>query len=162
MLVSSERIRIQVDLAQQSYEDGRVEDALSHIYVPLSVTFQSVKAEWKSFIGEERASELEAILADIPTNIKAGNSQALDQQFGRASQILDEIEAKVEEGSSPAIRNGLISQTVVVLLKDAEQFYLKQSESPLNLASTYATVARAETNYQLIADTIEEGRQRSK
>ena len=160
MLVSSERMRIQVDLSQQSYDDGRVEDALSHIYVPLSVTFQSVKAELKSFIGEEKASELEAILADIPTDIKAGNSQALDQQFGRVGQILDEIEAKTEEGSSPAIRNGLISQTVVVLLKDAGQFYLKQSESPLNLASANAAVVRAETNYQIIADTMQEGRQK--
>lgn len=159
MLVSSERIKIQVNLAQQSYRDGQLDDALSYIYVPLSVTFQSIKPELRSFIGEDMTSELEAILADIPANIKAGNSQTLGQQFNRTGQMLDEIRAKaVEGGSISTARYGLISQTVVVLLKDAEQFYQKQSDSPLNHASAYATVVTAEANYKMIASSLAEGR----
>lgn len=155
MLVSSERIRIQVDLAQQNFESGEIDAALSHIYIPLSVTFQSVKQELKSYIGEEKTSELEATLADIPTSMRAGDTKSLDQQFKRAGQILDEIRAEAEEDSS--IRNGLISQTVVVLLRDAEQFY-QERDSPLNLASAHATVIRAELNYQMIAGSLSEGR----
>lgn len=164
MLVNSERIRVQVELSQQSLENGDSESALSYIYTPLSVTFQPIKPTLKSFIGEEKTSKLESTLADIPLAIKSKDSQSVSQQFTTVRQILDDIRAKAlqktAEGNNnnTSLQNGLILQAVVVLLRDSGQFYERQSESSLNLASAYATVIRAETNYKIFSDSLAESR----
>jgi len=162
VLVSSERIRIAVELSQQSFENGDSESALSYIYIPLSVTFQPIKSALKSFIGEEKTSKLESTLADIPLAINSKDSQSANQQFATTLQILDEIRAKaLQEGegnNNTSLQNDLILQTVIVLLRDSGQFYERQSESALNFASAYATVTRAEINYKIFSDSLTESR----
>lgn len=153
ILVNLERIMIQLNLSQQSFATGNMDSAFSHIYIPLSTTFQSVKPKLQPFIGEEKTLEFEGALADLPLSIKKGDSAATEQKFASVRQIIDETRAMVEKESGSS-KNVLIIQTITVMLRDAEQFYQKQSESPLNLASAYETVVRAESNYLSVADAL--------
>jgi high-affinity iron transporter len=158
IMVNVERIRAQLQLADQSLEAGDSEAAFAHAFIPHTTTFPSVKGKLKEF-DDQSATQLEALLTDLPLNIQSGNrpTDALKQNIAQIETLLDDILAKLGPLASD---KGLISQTVVFLLRDAVQSYqLSNSGSnQVNHENAIGLVNVAESKYQAIAASLEERR----
>ena len=71
VMVNLERIRTQLLLAEKSLNDGDKDMAFAHAFIPHSITFPSIKNQLID-INEQFTSDLEAMLIDLPINIKTG------------------------------------------------------------------------------------------
>src|ERR687890_2762406 len=71
VMVNLERIRTQLLLAEKSLNIGDKDMAFAHAFIPHSTTFPSIKNQLID-INEQFTSDLEALLVDLPINIKTG------------------------------------------------------------------------------------------
>ena len=99
--------------------------AFAHSYIPHSVIFPSIKSQL-SAISSQSVSQLESLLTDLPISIKAeGNAgpQGKSQTDIKAIiQLLDNI-LNQSIGQQFISNQTSIANTVVFLLRDAEQSY---------------------------------------
>ena len=135
ILVNLERIRTQILLANQSLISGDEDMAFAHSYIPHSVIFPSIKSQ-RSAISSQSVSQLESLLTDLPISIKAeGNAgpQGKSQTDIKAIiQLLDNI-LDQSIGQQFISNQTSIANTVVFLLRDAEQSYeLSNQELQVN------------------------------
>src|SRR5213593_3164000 len=72
IMVNIERIRAQLQLADQSLTAGDSEMAFAHAFIPHTTTFPSIKSQLKE-IDEKSATQLEAVLTELPVNIRSGD-----------------------------------------------------------------------------------------
>src|SRR5688572_18058313 len=93
VMVNLERIRTQLLLTEKSLNDGDKDMAFAHAFIPHSITFPSIKNQLID-INEQFTSDLEAMLIDLPINIKTGKDSlhntkqdisTINNQIGRAS-----------------------------------------------------------------------------
>jgi len=158
IMVNIERIRAQLQLADQSLAAGDSEAAFAHAFIPHSTTFPSIKGQLKE-LDSESATKLEGLLTDLPISIRSGDrpAEALKLDTAQIASLLDDILAKLGPLASD---KSMISQTVAFLLKDAVQSYQLSSggskqvdyENAMGLASV------AESKYHSIAASLEERR----
>src|SRR5918996_1647160 len=77
IMVNLERIRNQILLAEKSVASDDKDMAFAHSYIPHSVIFPSIKGQLNA-INSQSASQLEALLTDIPISVRSGeNAQGL-------------------------------------------------------------------------------------
>jgi high-affinity iron transporter len=64
LIVNLERIKAQISLTQDSLDNGDMEMAFAHAYIPHSVTFPSIKKILEK-VNPEPAKRLETLLTSI-------------------------------------------------------------------------------------------------
>jgi high-affinity iron transporter len=167
ILVNLERIRNQILLANQSLISGDKDMAFAHSYIPHSVIFPSIKSQLSS-ISSQSASRLESLLMDLPISIKAeGNAgpQGKSQTDIKAIiQLLDNI-LNQSIGQQFISNQTSIANTVVFLLRDAEQSYelsnaaaSSQQFSKVDYENAQGLVTVSKSNYENLAISLDERR----
>ena len=158
IMVNLERIRAQLQLTDQSLAAGEREAAFAHAFIPHTVTFPSIKDQLKQ-LDSESATQLEALLTDLPINIQSGARPAdiLKQDLAQIESLLDGVLAKVGPLASD---KGMISQTAVFLLRDAVKSYQLSDgrSSQVDYENALGLVDVAESKYNEIAATLDERR----
>jgi high-affinity iron transporter len=158
IMVNLERIRAQLQLADQSLAAGDGEAAFAHAFIPHTITFPSIKNQLKE-LDSQSAAQLEALLTDLPISIRSGDksADALKQDIARIEGLLDDILSKT---GPLAYDKGMVSQTVVFLLRDAVQSYQLSNggTSQIDYENAIGLVNVAESKYQSIAASLDEQR----
>jgi high-affinity iron transporter len=158
IMVNIERMRAQLQLADQSLVAGDSEAAFAHAFIPHTATFPSIKNQLKEVDGQS-AAQLEALLTDLPINIQSGDqpADASRQDIAQIETLLDDILAKLGPLASD---KDMISQTVVFLLRDAVQSYQisNSGSSQVDYENAIGLVNVAESKYKAIAGSLEERR----
>ena len=125
VMVNLERIRNQILLAEMSLASGDQDMAFAHSYIPHSVIYPSIKDQLNA-IDSQSASQLEALLTDIPIRIRSEENvqlhDKLQSDLTAIMQLLDNI-SKQGVGQQFISNQTFIANTVVFLLRDAEQSY---------------------------------------
>src|SRR5881628_68333 len=154
IMVNIERIRAQLLLADQSLTAGDSEMAFAHAFIPHTTTFPSIKSQLKE-IDEKSATQLEALLTDLPVNIRSADQpvDTLRQDIAQIESLLDGISAKLGPLASD---KAMTSQTVVFLLKDAVQSYQLSDggSGRVNYENSMGLVNVAEIKYKTIAHSL--------
>src|SRR5918995_2420128 len=123
VMVNLERIRTQLLLAEKSLNIGDKDMAFAHAFIPHSTTFPSIKNQLID-INEQFASDLEAMLIDLPINIKTANDSLHNSklEISRINNLLNGLSSQVR-GSDTQADKSLIAQIIVFLLRDAAKSY---------------------------------------
>jgi high-affinity iron transporter len=167
IMVNLERIRNQILLAEKSLVSGDKDMAFAHSYIPHSVIFPSIKDQLYA-INSRSASQLESLLTDIPINIKAEESPELQSKLQHdltaIEQLLDNISNQTV-GQYTSSNKTFIANTVVFLLRDAEQSYQlsnattrNQQFSKVDYENAQGLVDISKLNYEKIASSLDERR----
>jgi high-affinity iron transporter len=155
IVVNLERIRAQLQLAEQSLVAGDREAAFAHAFIPHTTTFPSMKEQLKQ-LDSQSATELEARLTDLPISVRTGGLSAdtLQQEITEIDAMLDGILAKL---GPLATDKGIVSQTVAFLLRDAIQSYQSSSggSSQVEYENAVGLVRVAESKYRSITASID-------
>ena len=167
IMVNLERIRNQVLLAEESVASGDKDMAFAHSYIPHSVIFPSIKGQLNA-INSQSASQLEALLTDIPISIRSGENAELQ---GKLQSDLTSIERLLDNILNQTVgqyasNNGFIANIVVFLLRDAEQSYrlsnasttTNQQFSKVDYENAQGLVNISKLNYEKIVGFIDERR----
>jgi high-affinity iron transporter len=167
IMVNLERIRNQVLLAEESIASGDKDMAFAHSYIPHSVIFPSIKGQLNA-INSQSASQLEALLTDIPISIRSRENAELQ---GELQSDLTSIERLLDNILNQTVgqyasNNGFIANIVVFLLRDAEQSYrlsnasttTNQQFSKVDYENAQGLVNISRLNYEKIVGFIDERR----
>jgi high-affinity iron transporter len=167
IMVNLERIRNQVLLAEESVASGDKDMAFAHSYIPHSVIFPSIKGQLNA-INSQSASQLEALLTDIPISIRSRENAELQ---GELQSDLTSIERLLDNILNQTVgqyasNNGFIANIVVFLLRDAEQSYrlsnasttTNQQFSKVDYENAQGLVNISRLNYEKIVGFIDERR----
>jgi high-affinity iron transporter len=167
IMVNLERIRNQVLLAEESVASGDKDMAFAHSYIPHSVIFPSIKGQLNA-INSQSASQLEALLTDIPISIRSGENAELQ---GELQSDLTSIERLLDNILNQTVgqyasNNGFIANIVVFLLRDAEQSYrlsnasttTNQQFNKVDYENAQGLVNISKLNYEKIVGFIDERR----
>jgi high-affinity iron transporter len=159
IMVNLERIRAQLQLADQSLTAGDSEGAFAHAFIPHTTTFPSIKNQLRG-VDSQLATRLEALLTDLPINIQSGDRpvDALKQDIAQTEKLLDDILVKLGPLASD---KGMVSQTVVFILRDAVQSYQLSnggSSNQVDYENAIGLANVAESKYRTIATSLEEQR----
>src|SRR5919106_873078 len=167
IMVNLERIRNQILLAEKSVASDDKDMAFAHSYIPHSVIFPSIKGQLNA-INSQSASQLEALLTDIPINIRSGENAELQ---GKLQSDLTSIEQLLDNILNQTVgryasNNGFIANILVFLLRDAEQSYrlsnasttTNQQFSKVDYENAQGLVNISKLNYEKIVGFIDERR----
>lgn len=158
IMVNLERIRAQLQLADQSLAAGDSEAAFAHAFIPHTVTFPSIKSQLKE-LDDSSATQLEALLTDLPIDIRSSEQPAgaSRQDIAQIEDLLDDVMEKLGPLASD---KAMVAQTVVFLLRDAVQSYQLSNggSSQVDYENAIALASVADSRYQSIAASINEQR----
>src|SRR5918996_1442607 len=167
IMVNLERIRNQILLAEKSVASDDKDMAFAHSYIPHSVIFPSIKGQLNA-INSQSASQLEALLTDIPISIRSGENIELQ---GKLQSDLTSIERLLDNILNQTVgryasNNGFIANILVFLLRDAEQSYrlsnasttTNQQFSKVDYENAQGLVNISKLNYEKIVGFIDERR----
>jgi high-affinity iron transporter len=123
VMVNLERIRTQLLLTEKSLNDGDKDMAFAHAFIPHSITFPSIKNQLID-INKQFASYLEAMLIELPINIKTANDSLHNSklEISRINNLLNGLSSQVR-GLDTQADKSLIAQIIVFLLRDAAKSY---------------------------------------
>src|SRR5918996_798188 len=123
VMVNLERIRTQLLLTEKSLNDGDKDMAFAPAFIPHSTTFPSIKNQLID-IDEQFTSDLEAMLVDLPINIKTGKDSLHNakQEISTITNLLNSLSSQAH-GSDIQADKSLIAQIIVFLLRDAAKSY---------------------------------------
>ncbi len=167
VMVNLERIRNQILLAEKSLASGDSDMAFAHSYIPHSVIFPSIKDQLNA-VNSQASSQLEALLTDIPINMRSQDSEG---QRGELQSDLSAIEQLLENISNQTVgqyassNKTFIANTIVFLLRDAEQYYqlsnattTNQQFSKVDYENAQGLVNISKSYYEKIAGSLDERR----
>jgi high-affinity iron transporter len=150
--INLERMRAQLELADQSLAAGDSESAFAHAFIPHTMTFPSIKDRLKELDGQ-LATQLEARLTDLPIDIRTG-----DRPTGAVRQEISEIDAMLDSAIAllGPTDKAMASQTAVFLLRDAVQSYQMSDigSSQIEHENAIGLVSAAESKYQTISSSL--------
>lgn len=164
VMVNIERIRAQLLLTQKSLADGNQDMAFAHAFIPHTTTFPAIKNQLRD-IDEHSATQLEALLTDLPIKIRTGeySDASVREEIARTNSLLDEI-ARLAIGKELIADKGMVSQTVAFLLRDAVQSYqianaaANQEFSQVDYENAIELAESAKANYEKISASLDERR----
>ena len=154
IMVNIERMRAQLHMSDRSLAAGDSESAFAHAFIPHTTTFPSIKDRLQNLDGP-LAIEMEARLTDLPIDIRTGDLpvDSLRQEISGINSVLDDALVLLGPYASD---KGMVSQTVVFLLRDAVQSYQSSDAgtSQIEHENAVGLVSVAESNYQTIASSL--------
>ena len=158
IMVNLERIRAQLQMAEESLAAGDREMAFAHAFITHTATFPSIKSQLKE-LDDESATRIEALLTDLPIKIRTGDqsSDTLKQDISQINLLLDSVVTRL---GPIAYDKLLVSQTVVFLLRDAVQSYQLSDlgSSKIDYENALGLVVAAESRYHTISASMAERR----
>ena len=158
IMVNLERINAQVHLADQSLVAGDGEAAFAHAFIPHTATFPSIKSQLKE-LDDPSATQLEALLTDLPIDIRSGeqSAEAARQDIAQIEGLLKDIMEKLGPIASD---KAMVAQTVVFLLRDVVQSYQLSNggSSQVDYENAIGLAGVADSRYQSIAASVNEQR----
>jgi high-affinity iron transporter len=166
VMVNVERIRAQLLLTQKSLAEGNQDMAFAHAFIPHTATFPAIKNLLRG-ADEESATQLEALLTDLPIKIKTGgySEASASEDIGRINGLFDEFSRRAI-GDELTTDKGMVAQTVAFLLRDAVQSYQianvaaenADGFSQVDYENALGLVEVAEANYQKISASLDQRR----
>jgi len=172
LAVNLERIKAQILLAQQYFDNNETNKAFIHAYIPHAVTFPVIKNILEQ-LDSESANQLESRLTDLPINIKSKNASDINvkTELAVAYNLLANISEKV--AGLNQTDKGLKLQTLSYLLNDVGKSYALSNSSQLVTGNQFGDLQYNSTvdfenavgllnisksNYMSVANLIEERR----
>lgn len=157
IIVNMERIRAQLLAAEDAINAGDTEAAFAHAFITHATVFPAVKPQLQA-VDSQKSIQLEAALTDLSFRIESGDLAGQDAvaEIQRIEGIIDGVLAL----PAVAADKGMISQTIVFLLRDAVQSY-ELSESgatAVDYQSAQGLVQVAKSRYQEISGQIDSRR----
>lgn len=154
VLVNLERIRVQVQLAENILQTGDRDGAFSHAFITHSKIFPAVKGQL-SALDAGSTVKLESALTDYAFQMKDGVLSA-EQAKAQASQIyalLDSLGSRTGKASEQDV----VSQVAAFLMRDAVKSY--KLGTTLDYQDAGGLVDAAYAKYKSISGSMEESRQ---
>lgn len=152
-LVNLERMRAQVQLAENILQTGDRDGAFSHAFISHTTIFPSVKSQL-SALDAGSTGQLESALTDYAFQIKDGTLSAAQakEQAAKIYALLDSLGAKTSKASD----EDAMSQVAAFLLRDAVQSY--KLATPVDYQTAGGLVDAAYAKYQSVSGSMEESR----
>ena len=146
VMVNLERIRTQLLLTEKSLNDGDKDMAFAHAFIPHSTTFPSIKNQLID-INEQFASDLEAMLIDLPINIKTANDSLHNSKL-EISRINNLLNGLSQLSNAAAVAAPIDQQET----DNSKKFSKVDYENALGLVNV------SRSNYEKISDSLDERR----
>jgi high-affinity iron transporter len=165
--INLQRIGTQLNLTEYSLDNGNLETAFEHAYIPHSVTFPVLKPIL-SEADSSLSKNLEGLLTDLPIKVRASATAEEAESNIRPdlvtiNDILNTISNSTAEAS--ADDSGFFLQASAVLLEDAVQSYQlsnasnTQSNSDIfYIQNSLGLINSSMANFERVANSIEEPR----
>jgi high-affinity iron transporter len=168
VFINLERIGTQLNLTQYSLNNGDLESAFQHAYIPHSVTFPVIKP----ILGKAdpaSSKSLEGLLTDLPIKVRASNSPEkaysnIESDVATIKNLLNKI-SELTPGQSSLEDKGFVLQASAVLLEDAIQSYkptnassTQDGSNTFNVQNSLGLVNRSLTDFERVADSVDERR----
>jgi high-affinity iron transporter len=152
-LVNLERMRAQVQLAENILQTGDRDGAFSHAFISHTTIFPSIKSQL-SALDAGSTGQLESALTDYAFQIKDGTLTAgqAKEQAAKIYALLDSLGAKTGKASD----EDAVSQVAAFLLRDAVQSY--KLATPVDYQTAGGLVDAAYAKYQSVVGSMEESR----
>jgi high-affinity iron transporter len=168
IMVNLERIRNQILLAENSLASGDGDMAFAHSYIPHSVIFPSIKDQLNT-INSQSGSQLESLLTDLPINIRTGDNVQQQRNLLTNLRSIEQLLVSISNqtiGQQLLSNRSFIANTIVYLLRDAEQSYrlsnatttTNQQFSTVDYENAQGLLNISTSNYGKIANSIDERR----
>jgi high-affinity iron transporter len=166
VFINLERIGTQLNLTEFSLDNGDLESAFQHAYIPHSVTFPVVKP----ILSESDPSlsrSLEGLLTDLPIKVRASTSPEeahsnIESDVTTIYNLLNSISNSTALQGFPEGK-GFFLQTSAVLLEDAVQSYrlsnastTEGGSSTFNRYNALGLVNSSAINFERVADSFDE------
>lgn len=168
VFINLERIGTQLNLTQYSLNNGDLESAFQHSYIPHSVTFPVIKPILsKADPGSSKS--LEGLLTELPIKVRASNSPEkaysnIASDVATIKNLLNKISDSTP-GQSSLENKGFVLQASAVLLEDAIQSYkptnassTEDGSNTFSVQNSIGLVNRSLTDFERVADSVDERR----
>jgi high-affinity iron transporter len=167
VFINLQRIGTQLNLTEHSLNNGDLETAFEHAYVPHSVTFPVLKPIL-SEADSSLSKNLEGLLTDLPIKVRASATAEeaesnIKPDIVTINDMLNTISNSTAQG--PVEDSGFFLQTAAVLLEDAVQSYqlINASDTQggsdiFNIQNSLGLINSSMANFERVANSIEEPR----
>src|SRR5919106_2132847 len=167
VFINLQRIGTQLNLTEYSLNNGDLETAFEHAYVPHSVTFPVLKPIL-SETDSSLSKNLEGLLTDLPIKVRASATAEEAESNIKAdivtiNDMLNTISNSTAEAS--ADDSGFFLQASAVLLEDAVQSYqlsnasnTRSNSDIFNIQNSLGLINSSMANFERVANSIEEPR----
>jgi high-affinity iron transporter len=155
VLVNLERIRTQVQLADNSLQAGDRDSAFSHAFIPHSAILPSIKGQL-SALDAASTEKLESALTDYAFQIKDGTLSS-DQANGQVPKIFAILDT-LSSSTGKSHDKDVVSQVMAFLLRDAASSY--RQATAVEYQNANGLVDAAYVKYKSISSSMEESRQK--
>jgi high-affinity iron transporter len=158
VVVNLERIRAQILLAERGLDNGDMDSAFAHAFIPHSVTFPAIKNQLFK-LDEQSANDLESSLTELAFGMNDG-SLSVQQARQEAAKITDMLDGIYTLMGPLASDRATTSQTAGFLLQDALRSYQLSNAGTqqVDYENAIGLVEVAESRYLTIADSVDERR----
>ncbi len=158
VVVNLERIRAQILLAERGLDNGDMDSAFAHAFIPHSVTFPAIKNQLFK-LDEQSANNLESSLTELAFGINDG-SLSVQQARQEAAKITDMLDGIYTLMGPLASDRATTSQTAGFLLQDALRSYQLSNAGTqqVDYENAIGLVEVAKSRYLTIADSMDERR----
>jgi high-affinity iron transporter len=167
VFINLQRIGTQLNLTEYSLDNGDLETAFEHAYVPHSVTFPVLKPIL-SEADSSLSKNLEGLLTDLPIKVRASATAEeaesnIKPDIVAINDMLNTISNSTAQASVED--SGFFLQTAAVLLEDAVQSYQLSNASDtqggsdiFNIQNSLGLINSSMASFERVANSIEEPR----
>ena len=163
VFINLERIGTQLNLTEYSLDNGDLESAFQHAYIPISVTFPVIKP-MVSKADPASSKSLEVLFTDLPVKVRASNSpeEANSNIKSDVATIHNLLNRISNSTAAPSLEDsGFFLQTSAVLLEDAIQSYqlsntsaTQDGSSAFNRQNSLGLINSSMANFERVAYSI--------
>lgn len=168
VFINLQRIGTQLNLTEYSLDNGDLEAAFQHAYIPHSVTFPVLKP-LLSASDPQSSKSLEGLLTDLPIKVRASTSPEETKSNIKSDIVtINNLLNTISSSAAPQRSiedSGFFLQTSAVLLEDAIQSYqlsnastTQAGSSTFNRQNALGLVNSSMVNFESVADSIEDPR----
>ena len=167
VFINLQRIGTQLNLTEYSLNNGNLDTAFEHAYVPHSVIFPVLKPKL-SEADSSLSKNLEGLLTDLPIKVRASTTaQEAESNIKPDTVTINDMLNTISNSTAQASveDSGFFLQTSAVLLEDAVQSYQLSNASDtqggsdiFNIQNSLGLVNSSIANFERVANSIEEPR----
>ncbi len=167
VFINLQRIGTQLNLTEYSLNNGDLETAFEHAYVPHSVTFPVLKPIL-SEADSSLSKNLEGLLTDLPIKVRASvTAEEAESNIKPDIVAINDMLNTISNSTAQASveDSGFFLQTAAVLLEDAVQSYQLSNASDtqggsdiFNIQNSLGLINSSMANFERVANSIEEPR----
>ena len=170
IFINLERIGTQMNLTDYSLNNGNLEDAFQHAYIPHSVTFPILKPIL-SKIDLLSSKNLEKLLTDLPIKVRSVPQSQGEAYSGIKTDVaeINKLLNKISNstmGQTSLEDKGFLLQASAILLQDGIQYYRifnttssQADASTVDRQNALGLVNSSKLNFEQVTDFVDDRRQ---